>query len=142
MRLDRLHIISLAILLCLISGLVIAQESASETSIAASFDYNRDRLQYEGQPITSTAASFDYNRDRLQYEGQTFKPIVVPFDYNRDRLQYEGQPITSTATSFDYNRDRLQYEGQIIAPSEEISGGWIYRNRIRVCEWECVKNLS
>jgi hypothetical protein len=47
-----LHVLTMAIVLCLVSGLVFAQEAPLPPPAAATFDYNRDRLQYEGQAVT------------------------------------------------------------------------------------------
>src|SRR5215207_6723818 len=42
MKKYRIHVLTIAVLLCLVSGLAFAQD-------AETFDYNRDRVQYEGQ---------------------------------------------------------------------------------------------
>src|SRR5215213_2849857 len=45
MKKYRIHVLTIAVLLCLISGLAFAQD-------AETFDYSKDRVQYEGQAAT------------------------------------------------------------------------------------------
>lgn len=52
MKSHRLPIVAIAILLCVASGLVFAQDAAQEPIGGTTVDYSRDRLQYEGQVAT------------------------------------------------------------------------------------------
>jgi hypothetical protein len=80
MKSYRLPIVTMAILLCVASGLVFAQDTPAKPADAAPFDYSLDRLQYEGQGVTPepiVPVGFDYNLDRLQYEGQGVTPEPI-----------------------------------------------------------------
>lgn len=57
MKKYHLHVVTMSILLFLVSGLVIAQDGPVEPVAALTYEYNRDRLQYEGQVATPEPVS-------------------------------------------------------------------------------------
>lgn len=57
MKLFRLRTILMMVLLCLVAGLSLAQDTIVEPNPLAPFDYNRDRVQYSGLEITLAQTS-------------------------------------------------------------------------------------
>jgi hypothetical protein len=103
MKKYRVHVVTMAILLFLVSGLVLAQDGPVEPAAALTYEYNRDRLQYEGQvatPEPAAVAPVDYRLDRLQYEGQAAPARQEPIsDFAPPTAALVPCPVAVTAAT-------------------------------------------